>query len=102
MDFEYIKNYYKVPAEIFREVSLGDRKGVIVDAKGQYICVVFYDDAKYNILPCHPTWNMTYLETFNYNPPKAKNHKAKARYAHYLSLDSNMTFFEYLKSSYCI
>jgi hypothetical protein len=102
MDFEYIKNYYKVPAETFREVIVNGRKGVITEAINQYIGVVFYDDKKINCLPCHPTWKVEYLESFNYKPPKAKNHKSKQRYSHYLSMDSNMTFFEYLKSSYCL
>ena len=47
MDFEYIKNNYKVPAEMFREVLLDGRKGVITQDKGNYIGVVFYDDDKY-------------------------------------------------------
>ena len=46
MDFEYIKNHYKVPAEMFREVLLDGRKGVITEDKGNYIGVVFYDDKK--------------------------------------------------------
>lgn len=102
MSFEYIKNYYKVPAELYREILLEERKGVIVGSKDQYIQVVFYDDKKINIFPCHPTWKITYLETFNYKPPKAKNWRAKERYLHWLSLDSNMTFFEYLKSPYVV
>lgn len=101
MDFEYIKNYYKVPAEMFREVNVNGRKGVITEDKGNYIGVVFYDDKKMNCLPCHPTYQVEYLESFNYKPPKPKNLKAKERYSHYLSLDSSMTFFQYLKSPYC-
>lgn len=101
MSFEYIKNQYKVPAEMFREVIIDQRKGVIVEDKGHYIGVIFYDDKEKNISSCHPTWEVVYLETFNDKPPKIKNHKSKERYAHFLSLDSDMTFFEYLKSSYC-
>jgi len=102
MSFEYIKKYYKVPAEEYREILLDARKGVIVGGKGQYLLVVFYDDKKLNPLPCHPTWKVEYLETFNYKPPKSKNHKSKERYNHFLSLDSEMTFFEYLKSPYVL
>lgn len=96
MEFEYIINHYKVPAEMFREVLMNGRKGVITEEKGNYIGVTFYDDEKLNTLPCHPTWKMEYLETFNYKPPKPKNLASKQRYRDYLALDSDMTFFEYL------
>ncbi|WP_268846443.1 hypothetical protein [Flavobacterium aestivum] len=100
MEFEYIKNYYKVPADMFREVLVNGKKGVITKDQGNYIGVVFYDDKKLMALPCHPTWKVEYLETFNYKPPKPKNLASKNRYQHYLSLDSDMSFFEYLKSPY--
>jgi len=98
MDFEYIINQYKVPAEMFREVSLDGRKGVITEDKGQYLGVTFYDDKNLNCLPCHPTWKMEYLETFNRKPPNPKNLAGKQRYRDYLELDLDMTFFQYLKS----
>lgn len=43
MEFEYIKNYYKVPADMFREVTVGGEKGVITKDMGNYIGVTFYD-----------------------------------------------------------
>lgn len=98
MDFEYIKTRYKVPAEMYREVIVNGKKGVITEDKGQYIGVVFYDDKKMNTLPCHPTWKVEYLETFNFKPPKPKNAASKKRYQDYLELDSDMTFFQYLKT----
>ena len=102
MEFEYIKNYYKVPAEMFREVIVDGKRGVITEDKGHYIGVTFYDSKNLMPLPCHPTWKVEYLDTFNYKPPKPKNLASKIRYSHYLSLDSNMSFFEYLKSPYCV
>lgn len=96
MEFKYIQDYYKVPAEMFREVIVGKRKGIITEDKGHYIGVTFYDDKRLMPLPCHPTWEVEYLETFNYKPPRPKNMASKQRYKDYLSLDSSMTFSEYL------
>lgn len=102
VEFEYIKNYYKVEPKMFMEVIVDGRKGVITEDKGQYIGVVFYDDKKRMPVPCHPTWEVEYLETFNYKPPKPKNLKGKQRYLDFLHLDSEMTFLEYLQSPYCL
>ena len=101
-NFEYIRDYYQVPAEKFREVVVNSRKGVITKAINQHIGVVFYDDKNKMPVPCHPTWEVEYLETFNNKPPKPKNQKAKQRYLDYLHLDSEMTFLEYLQSPYCL
>jgi hypothetical protein len=95
-EFEYIRNYYKVPAQMFKEITMDGRKGVITEDKGNYIGVIFYDDKKLMPVPCHPTWKVEYLETFNYKPPRPKNLASKQRYSDYLSLDSDLTFAEYL------
>ena len=100
MEFQYIKDYYKVPADMHREVIVNGRKGVITEDKGNYIGVTFYDDKKRMPLPCHPTWEVEYLDTFNDKPPKPKNLKARQRYLDYLHLDSDMTFGEYLKGEH--
>jgi len=41
VNFEYVKSYYKVPAELGREIMLRDRKGIIVEDRGHYIGVTF-------------------------------------------------------------
>ena len=96
-DFKYIKDYYKVPADMFREINMDGRKGIITEDLGNYIGVVFYDDKKLMPLPCHPTYKIEYLGTFNYKPPKPKNLASKQRYKDYLSMDGNLTFAEYLR-----
>ena len=101
-DFRYIRDYYKVPAEMHREVIVNGRKGVITKDEGNYIGVTFYDDKKRMPVSCHPTWKVEYLESFNTRPPKPKNLKAKQRYLDYLHLDTDMTFLEYLQSPYCL
>jgi hypothetical protein len=64
--FEYIKSIYKVPAEIGREIlykgdKKGERKGIIVEDRGNYIGVNFYDAKPENVVPLHPTWKVEYL-----------------------------------------
>jgi len=87
MEFEYIKNRYNVPADMFREVIVADKRGVIIKDMGNYIGVCFYDNKNKSAQPCHPTWEVEYLETFNNNPPKNKNNRSKQRYAEYKEAD---------------
>jgi hypothetical protein len=54
MSFQYIQSYYKVPAEYGKEVSMSGRKGVIIEAIGQYVGVNFYDTKNTLVLPVHP------------------------------------------------
>lgn len=99
-DFQYIKDNYKVPAELHREVIVDGKKGVITESKGQYIGVIFYQDKNLRCVPCHPTWKVEYLETFNNKPPKLKNAKSKQRYMNFLSMDSDISFSEFLLGGY--
>jgi hypothetical protein len=99
---DYIKKRYGVPADVNREILFEGRKGKIVGFVDAYIKVVFDDDKKQRSLPLHPTSDVVYLDTFNTSKIKVKNRRSKERYDHFLHLDSGMTFFEYLKSSYCI
>lgn len=96
MDFEYIKNRYKVPAEINREVIVDGKKGVITKDMGNYIGVNFYDNITSNALPCHPTWHVEYLETFNFKPPIKKITASQKRYLEFLHDDSGLSFKHWL------
>lgn len=63
---------------------------------GNYIGVVFYDEIDKTPVPCHPTWEVTYLDTFNPKPPK--NSRSKQRYRQYLEADwFSGTFGDWLK-----
>jgi hypothetical protein len=64
---------------------------------GTYIGVIFKDKQKEYALPCHPTYEVTYLDTFNSVQP-IKITKSKQRYLNYLAADSSFTFFEWLKN----
>ncbi len=96
MEFDYIKTRYKVPADMNREVIVNGKKGVITKDLGNYIGVNFYDDKTSDPLPCHPTWEVKYLETFNQNPPIKKMTASQRRYREYLHADSDWTFPEWL------
>lgn len=95
--FEHIKWKYKVPADIGRRVRLnGDREGVIIEDLGNYIGVNF-DDMKAGIsVPCHPTWEMEYLEMGEIR----KASKGQIRYQNYLRSDSELSFGDWLKLKY--
>lgn len=95
-NFDYIKERYKVAADMHREVMVYGKKGVITKDLGNYIGVNFYDNITYNPQPCHPTAEVEYLETFNHKPPIKKITASQKRYQHYLSLDLGCTYKEYL------
>lgn len=58
MGFEYVRNWYKVPAKRGLPVTVDGEKGRITSGKGGYIMVRF-DGVKFSV-PCHPTWRVTY------------------------------------------
>jgi hypothetical protein len=60
MSFQYIQDYYKVPAETGRRVSYQGKEGVITRAINQYIEIHFDGDKKPRG-PFHPTCDITYL-----------------------------------------
>ena len=92
--FEYIINYYGVPACIGRKVVCSERPGIIVEDKGQYLGVVFDDDKPNLIYPVHPTSNVEYkgMGIVRKMTPSQK------RYKDFLKLDTSLTFKEYLKA----
>jgi len=97
MSFEYINQYYKVNADFGRNVTVGSRLGTITEDKGNYIGVTFHDDQKKQSLPCHPTSEVIYLDTFtDLKLVTPKNSKSKQRYLHYLESEYSGTFAEYL------
>lgn len=59
--FEYIKNYYGVPAEVGRIVEVNGKSGIIAEDRGNYIGVNFDEDKPMYISYCHPTYKVKYL-----------------------------------------
>ncbi len=97
MEFKYIKDRYKVPAEMHREVIVDGKKGVITQDMGGYIGVNFYDNITTEPLPCHPTWEVQYLETFNHKPPIKKLTPSAKRYRDWLRNDGyGMTYAQFI------
>lgn len=92
MEFEYIREYYKVPAEYGREVCINGRKGVIVEGRGNYIGVNFHDAKAGQSLPYHPTHNVEY---FGIVKPR-KISRSQKRYREYIEADTMMTYKEWI------
>lgn len=61
-EFEYIQNYYNVPAELGRRVIVNGKPGIIAEDRGHYIGVNFDHDKPGVISNCHPTWEVEYLD----------------------------------------
>lgn len=97
MNFDYIKERYQVPAELYREVIVNGKRGVITEDMGNYIGVNFYDNQTTTALPCHPTWEVTYCDTFNRNPPIKKQTRSQKRYQQYLLSECSESFTEWIK-----
>lgn len=63
--YDYVRNYYGVPAYIGVRVRVRDREGVLVQGKGhsdQYLHIRFDGDARVSG-PYHPTDHIEYLVT---------------------------------------
>lgn len=58
----YVRQHYKVPAEVGRLIIADGEPGVILADRGQYIGVVLDSDSKKRIRNYHPTWEMQYGE----------------------------------------
>lgn len=59
MDFDYIRERYKVPAAVGQRVLYKGKPGVIIGARGCYIRVKLDGEAR--VGNYHPTWEMVYV-----------------------------------------
>ena len=57
----YVRENYGVPACIGRRILFRDKKGIIVEDRGNYIGVNFDKDKPNKIYSIHPTDNVEYL-----------------------------------------
>lgn len=90
----YVRDYYGVPAEIGRRVTVGDRPGIITADRGAYIGVTFDDDKPTVISPCHPTSQVVYGEMGTPRPLT----RSQRRYLDYLEVaDVFEDFGHYLR-----
>ena len=102
---ELVAEIHKTVLKHFEEVSgiyvgkivqYKGKKGVITKDMGNYIGVNFYEKLTTEPLPCHPTWNVEYLETFNHIPPIKKQTASQRRYKAFLEADNVQTFAEFI------
>lgn len=93
MKLEYIQRTCGVPAEIGRRVKMDGRPGIIAADRGNYVGVNFDADKPGVIKNCHPVWKMEYGEMGTLRPMT----RSQKRYQEFLSADSGLTFFEFLK-----
>jgi len=66
----YVRQHYKVPAEVGRRVIAYGKPGVILADRGHYIGVVLDEDPKKRISNYHPTREMQYGEIADTLPLK--------------------------------
>lgn len=93
MNFDYIKKYYGVPAEIGSRIIADGKPGTIVEDRGNYIGVVLDGCKATDIRPYHPTWRIQYLGM----GAVPKMTRSQSRYREYLHAETGESFIEYLK-----
>ncbi len=94
MNCEYIRNYYKVPAEIGRRVIVGGKPGIIAADRGHHIGVNFDASKPGVIMNAHPTSEVEYLEMGTIRKPS----RHAARYQRFLEYgDSFSSFLDYCR-----
>jgi len=94
MNCDYVRNYYKVPAEIGRRISWRGRGGIISEDRGNYIGVTFDDEKPGTVHNLHPqTDGLEYLKM----GVVRKTTAGQERYQKYLAADYfDGTFAEWL------
>lgn len=94
MSCDYIKEYYRVPAELGRRVCIDGKLGIIAEDRGHYIGVNFDDDKPGQISNCHPTYEVKYLQMGKIR----KLTKSQRRYKRYLEYgDSFHSFIDFCR-----
>lgn len=84
MTCAYVKQYYGVPADIGRRVTVDGKPGVIAEDLGHHIGVNFDTDEPGHISPCHPTWRVVYGEIGVIRQLPKRKAAAKARYKRFM------------------
>lgn len=91
-DFQYICDYYKVPACYGREITIDGRAGVIVETSGPHLGVVFDDLPPSRVNFCHPTWKAEYG---GIRQPR-KLTRSQRRYKEWMRSESSLSFAEWI------
>ena len=95
MSLEYIRNYYKVPAEPGRRVTYTGGTtpidGTIVGAKGQYLVLHLENEPKPHHAPFHPTWKIEYSDTIGSIPDIQSDRPLSKRNSKPAAVTSNIS-----------
>jgi hypothetical protein len=59
--YEYVRNYYGVPAFVGGRVKIGQREGVLVRARSDLHYIHVRLDGQKHSVPAHPTSEVEYL-----------------------------------------
>ena len=93
MSCEYVRDYYKVPAELGRLVDYGDRSGVIAEDRGNYVGVNFNDCKPGDITNIHSRDpNLSYLGMGKIRSMT----RSQKRYHDYIHSETDLTFAEWM------
>jgi hypothetical protein len=91
---QYVREYYRVPAEVGRRVTVYGKPGIIVADRGHYIGVNFDDDKPGVIRNAHPTCEVQYLRMGEIR----KLTKSQERYRRYLDVSECFeTFMDFCR-----
>ena len=89
MSCDYVRDYYGVPAEVGRRVTVSGKPGIIAADRGHYIGVNFDNDRPGVILNCHPTSEVVYGSMDKVRKPS----RHAARYQRYLEYGDRFDSF---------
>lgn len=95
MNCEYVREYYGVPAEIGRRITVSGKPAIITADRGHYIGVTLDSDKPGVVRNAHPTSEVVYLEM---GVPRRPT-RSQERYQRYLDVgDLYEGFGHFLRS----
>lgn len=89
MNYDYVREYYGVPACTGRRVMVYGKPGVIAEARGNYIGVTLDSDKPGRVSNYHPTDGVEYLGMGTVRPMT----RSQARYARYVAVSECFNSF---------
>jgi hypothetical protein len=93
-DYEYVRNYYHVPAEIGRVVMYNGRRGIIYKDGGAHVAVNFDSDKPGVCVLIHPTDpSLVYTDEM---ATQRKMTRSQKRYQDFLDADTGESFAEFI------
>lgn len=87
----YASQYYNVPADIGRRVTVNGQSGIIAEDRGHYLGVNFDSDKPGVISNCHPEWKVEYLGMGKIR----KMTRSQKRYKRYLEYGDSFESFKH-------